>query len=871
MYLQSHESRLAEAVRGHPSGAHPSVQDLRTAEDKRQHTIQQEHILRQQMMKSQDPHVRQTLKALEQGVPVTQASLYQAYAQHLKAQSCTVPATTSQSSSIASYSGVKHEQSEASFNLYGYQPFQHTYISPDKLYSQGIKEEKSIVPKEEPRPAHMGSSHLSTQHHRGHITSPPPLIKDSHGKGGSVIVEHKSKEHVHAHHPLAMMAAVQQGSITLGSPRHHQKGMDGRPGSNTSPNTHASMSPHTMAPGIPAHMAAGKLSRTQSPLRVASPQQLSAAVMQPMELQKANVVAQHPQKGVSNNPSPGRLHPEAHRVNTTGASSMSSPSPHAPAIAQPPVSLPRPYSHALIQQGLVPNPMYSHNSSKLPNSPPGGAAPPRVAIPTGNTQPSMTSPHAGQKRRSPKEPAVSATATIEAARKRLKTGVNHMMGSITAGTPTIPVTTQPMATNPHPHTVPSSHLVTTSNTSPTSTTAATANSRAGTITAPSTGFMDSFRSFVENTVHNAFYHDAELNKHPKGRLKAGVPPQSLPTSAPAAMSPVNTNTTTMSSSPYPPHASPIVSSPSSLSSSASIASSQSSQPITMNSVVRPGPANTPGGASVSSTSSIMETINRVANGIDTDSDTLSAPSPPPHIRSESNASPCGKSMNHTKFKKAWLQRYSDEDKRANTPTAESEVKPEVKDEPVRQATPVPVAPVEPEPMNTQDNTVDSAAGINNADSKPEAVKDCYVNCSYITPTKEGGAKSPISSLSVKEQNQNKEQAGDNSTSSASEAESQVSQHQIIYHFLLLLLFFFVVFLYHHNYYIIMGNSTFKRTFQSHLDPDEIQTQKKRSLIGVYLILVFFGGPQSVFYNKSYIMYLKKKLKKKKKSSCTKLF
>ncbi len=26
---------------------------------------------------------------------------------------------------------------------------------------------------------------------------------------------------------------------------------------------------------------------------------------------------------------------------------------------------------------------------------------------------------------------------------------------------------------------------------------------------------------------------------------------------------------------------------------------------------------------------------------------------------------------------------------------------------------------------------------------------------------------------------------------------------------------------HNNYYIIMGNSTFKRTFQSHLDPDEI--------------------------------------------------
>ncbi len=35
------------------------------------------------------------------------------------------------------------------------------------------------------------------------------------------------------------------------------------------------------------------------------------------------------------------------------------------------------------------------------------------------------------------------------------------------------------------------------------------------------------------------------------------------------------------------------------------------------------------------------------------------------------------------------------------------------------------------------------------------------------------------------------------------------------------------FWYHHNnYYITMGNGTFKRTFQSHLDPDEIMTESK---------------------------------------------
>ncbi len=39
------------------------------------------------------------------------------------------------------------------------------------------------------------------------------------------------------------------------------------------------------------------------------------------------------------------------------------------------------------------------------------------------------------------------------------------------------------------------------------------------------------------------------------------------------------------------------------------------------------------------------------------------------------------------------------------------------------------------------------------------------------------------------------------------------------------------FWYHHNnYYITMGNGTFKRTFQSHWDRDEILTESKRSLI-----------------------------------------
>ncbi len=54
----------------------------------------------------------------------------------------------------------------------------------------------------------------------------------------------------------------------------------------------------------------------------------------------------------------------------------------------------------------------------------------------------------------------------------------------------------------------------------------------------------------------------------------------------------------------------------------------------------------------------------------------------------------------------------------------------------------------------------------------------------------------------------------------------------IYHYLFIyfLFIFFKFYYYHNNYYITMGNGTFKRMFQSHLDPDEILTESKQSLI-----------------------------------------
>ncbi len=58
---------------------------------------------------------------------------------------------------------------------------------------------------------------------------------------------------------------------------------------------------------------------------------------------------------------------------------------------------------------------------------------------------------------------------------------------------------------------------------------------------------------------------------------------------------------------------------------------------------------------------------------------------------------------------------------------------------------------------------------------------------------------------------------------------------------------------HNNYYITMGNSTFKRTFQSHLDPDEIQTESKRSLIGCLCHSCFLWRP--TFYYRYYNIFV----------------
>ena len=737
---------------------------------------------------------------------------------------------------------------EPNFSLYGYQPFQHSYITKETLYSQGLKQDDSgssakgggVPPhphhphllhlKEEPKgplppPSHPQAASMHPQqrtasphgHKHGRV-SPPPLIKDS--KTGSVIVENRPKEagdlrhaqqqplEAHrpapAHHGLPPPPAHSHhsGSITLGtalSPRQQQgKGLDGRPSAGG-----AAYGGHQPRPGSsphPGHMAPhmhGLPTGSHHPGMVApdhhrrSPHQQAAAggMQQPMDLHK------HMPTSVSTAASAAVKEAPPRQI-VVG----SHPHHHQATIAQPPVSLPTPnstaaHSYNLIQQGLVPNPIYSHagNTGQQQGPPQREGQPPHQPHPHNQQPHPQHSPSGmvGQKRRSgPAKDSVEGPGSLSSMPHHKKSRMAEAMASANANQhaphPTLPNSSSP-ASNPPGSLPPSSS-------SPLARTTAPASS------STSSGFMDSFRSFVENTVQSAFYQDQELaaakahqqrNNRPKPgaaqpatsqgvhvlSTQASPMPSTVSVSSPQVAARLQSTTTTTLPGGPANHSSPFTTShtipPSTAPTQASMANSMSlassltphQQPPLPSSATgistlpqqhsiggfpmqRPGPASTPGGASVSSTSSIVDTINRVANGyVESDSDTLSAPSPPPQ-RSDITPSPSCRPGNHKAFKKAWLQRYSDEDKE--------------KDNPAKDSSPT-------GSTNSNTTTGNMQPQPENVDGKPgEPVKDCYVNCSYISPTKEGGSKSPISLLS-KDLRKDEE----DSTTSASETESQV--------------------------------------------------------------------------------------------------
>ncbi|VDI29098.1 Hypothetical predicted protein [Mytilus galloprovincialis] len=540
-------------------------------------------------------------------------------------------------------SSTANIKQEPKFSLFGYQPFQHSYISSEQLQSYGLGDKHRKEEKDSKR---------ST------VSVPPPLIKDSKSHS-SVIVDNRMKSSsprpAHSHHSTVPSTSPrsqpkpahtpdrQYSSLTSGSPltSHHQDYM-------------------SQSMDLSAHRDK-HIHRSHSPLHVADPHQLSAAISQPLDY---------------------------HRKPRVQSKSPVSSSSVTASIAQPPVTLTgsMAYSYSLIQQGLVPNPIYSQTTVKAASS----------------TNAQEISPGSqGVKRKFNKEGNN---------RKRQK-GENSM--PIPSSNNSIPNTTPQILTNHSPYTTTSSNSSsnTISNiTSPSNYTAA------------GSGFMDSFKTFVENAVQNAFFQDPDFNKNKK-----------------------TTATTTSSScnkglSQTPPATS--------IAPSTGVENQErrKSDPIQLTPMANDEATSLTLSSSTSSLNSqvtLLETINRVANGqLDTDSDTLSAPSPPPNVKSDSSPH---KSANHPKLKKAWLQRHSED--KVSTKTS-----PLLHDE-------------------NSESSIKSEKSVLN--EKGEVVKNCYVNCSYISPSKEGGSKSPISALKLPN-GTGKEGDENESTTSASETETQIT-------------------------------------------------------------------------------------------------
>ena len=635
-----------------------------------------------------------------------------------------------------------HVKHEPNFNLYGYQPCRPTFISQEKLYEAA---------------KHSPADKTA-------LASPPPLLsKEGYSKPSSVIVENKGKDRadLSSHH--------HGGSITLGtamSPRHQgvreKQGVMGAH-ANSTPSHSAAVSPRSphhaymhaqqrvqdaaynmsvsarvscspVPANVPASMTKlGKMAmpRTQSPLRVASPQQLSAAIMQPMELPKDGarvaVVAamQHRPAAMKLSPksgagraSPGRSPGAVYRSPPPGGVA-----PHS--VTHPESSMAAAYCYSLIQQGLVPNPIYTQTNTTQASV---------KAAAQGQSWPGDSSHDASRML----SLAAAQMAAHQSKRSQKDNSVDGATGRKRLKTETSPMTTQEtsleMATNSYGVKPP--YIVTTS---------------VDSMGRASHTYMDSFKSFVENAVQSVFLQDQERERQrEKGRsdksppskyvsppnLQPVVPPSSAST-VPCTGASCSMTTTTTTAVTFTTQSTHVTMPRLTVSHTTAAPSPPSGQLIA---------SSTPS-APTSSSSSIMDTINRVANGYtDTDSDTLSASSPPPPLKVDAAVSVASSSSStatsvavssvqrgesHKMGKKAWLQRYSDEDR--NTATQGDN----------------------PEGMEEE--------------GKKEPLKDCYVNCSYISPTKEGVSKSPISMM--------RDLTGkteDESTSSASESESQVS-------------------------------------------------------------------------------------------------
>ncbi|XP_005091148.2 probable JmjC domain-containing histone demethylation protein 2C [Aplysia californica] len=531
------------------------------------------------------------------------------------------------------------------FNLYGY-PSAHSTISSEQLKKQLIPESQPIKEEmvDKKMPYSALPSHAASPHHAAAGYLPKDLKPHN-----SVIVKRDMKSEIKMETPVA--AHSHHNSPSSSSPRpqhprpaHTPEHRPERPlSSSTSPASgipphllhHSSSSP--AGPPPPSHSTAFRAveahaSRSQSPYKPAASQSQQSMPL-PLDYHKAS----GPSKVKAGEPHPAASHP--------GYSTSGPAVPPPPPVSASSAALA--YSYSLIQQGLVPNPIYSQGGAPHPsehNSTAHRMPVPMAGMPQGGPKPQVSPP--GMKRK----PTASSKDPSLYNRKKLK-GQAEAPGQAMS----IPVTTPEILTNPSPYTTTSSSSVFSKPGSTSMSSASPSPSLSASFSSMNSGFMDNFKSFVENTVHIAFLQDEKKAQEKAERERVN-------NSAALAAGPVSTkfepNLLERKSDCVPGGQPPAV--------------------VTSQMAATSAPSEVPPtslNAESSYNSRIMDTINRVANNqVDTDSDTLSASSPPPQIKPSDTSSPLNRSGNSSgsshphHMKKAWLQRH-DEDKKSETPVA----------------------------------------------------------------------------------------------------------------------------------------------------------------------------------------------------------
>ncbi|XP_070212485.1 probable JmjC domain-containing histone demethylation protein 2C isoform X2 [Littorina saxatilis] len=629
---------------------------------------------------------------------------------------------------------------EAIFSLYGY-PSQHSTITTEQLQKKGLapggrplKEEKGMYP------SHRNSSppQAASAHH----------LKDMKQQS-SVIVENKVKMEkpvaAHSHHQSTLSSSSSSSPRPQPRPAHTPEQRPDRPLSSSAGLPSSALPHHMVGPSIPSSSSFMAQSPHPTAFRSLDPKSISRS-QSPYKMGPSQPVP------VSCPPphSAGQPQPINFSSKSKGQSGSASPYPPA-AIAQPPVSLPAStmaYSYSLIQQGLVPNPMYSQNT--MPNTmhmarsqvntgpqPATSAAPVHsphnagMCMPPSSSQagkpPQLSPPGPGKRKNTSGRDngSIQSSKRSKAATQVGATAVSDT--GRTGGMASVPVTTPQILTNPSPYTTTSNNLA---NMSSRAAVPLAANAQQH---VPS-GFLDSFKSFVETTVQNAFLQDEKSSreKEERDRLQKQQEIKFQQQQQVTMVEKMDSTPTAVSREEVSP--SPVA--------------GVYSQPVT------PGLPN-------SSMASIIDTINRVANGQDTDSDTLSAPSPPPQSRGENNASPQqrGATPSAPKLKKAWLQRHADDKKPSASPLVPSPLVIAQDDSNSSQST-----SKEVKHFLKGSSGLDSSTASVNGDVTASPVPGSNVNSTNVT-----NVNLPNGNISSDLHNTN---ANDESTSSASETESQ---------------------------------------------------------------------------------------------------